>query len=51
MKTIATLGTIVITGECRGAANSICILKYNISKEIPLVFHNGHNYGYQLITK
>ena len=51
MKTIATLGTIFITGECRGAANTICNLKDSIPKGIPVVFHNGSNYGYQFITK
>ena len=29
------------TGECRGAAHDICNLRYKISKEIPVVFHNG----------
>ena len=28
-------------GEYRGAAHSICNIKYNIPKEITLVFHNG----------
>ena len=27
-------------GECRGAAYSICNMKYNIPKKIPVVFHN-----------
>ena len=39
------------TGEYRGAAHSICNLKYNVSKEIPIVFHNGLNYDYHFIIK
>ena len=31
------------TGECRCAAQNICNLKYSISKEILVVFHNVHN--------
>ena len=32
--------------EYRSAAHSICILKYNVPKETPIVFHNksGHDY-------
>ena len=29
------------TGKYRGAAHNICNLRYKISKEIPIVFHNG----------
>ena len=29
------------TGKYRGAAHNICNLRYKISKEIPVVFHNG----------
>ena len=32
------------TGECRGAAHSICNLKYSLPKKIPIVFHSGSNY-------
>ena len=39
------------TGDYRGAAHSICNLKYSISKRIPIVFHNGSNYDYHFITK
>ena len=39
------------TGKCRGAAHSICNLCYKISKEIPLVFHNGSTYDYHFIIK
>ena len=47
-------------GEYRGAIHSICNLKYNIPKEIPIIpiiylkkflFHNGSNYDYHLIIK
>ena len=31
-------------GEYRGAAHSICSLKYSVPKKIPIVFHNGPNY-------
>ena len=30
-------------GEYKGAAHSICKLKYSIPKKIPIVFHNGSN--------
>ena len=39
------------TGEYRGAAHSICNLKYSLRKEIPIVFHNGPNYDYHFIIK
>ena len=39
------------TGKYRGAAHSICNLCYKISKEIPLVFHNGSTYDYHFIIK
>ena len=29
-----------------GAVYGICNLKYNVPKAIPIVFHNGSNYGY-----
>ena len=35
----------------RGAAHSICNLRYKISKEIPVVFHNGSTYDYHFIIK
>ena len=35
------------TGKYRGAAHSICNLKYNTPKEIP----NGSNYDYHFIIK
>ena len=39
------------TGEYRGAAHSICNLKYSAPKKIPIVFHNGSNYDYYFIMK
>ena len=39
------------TGKCRGAAHSICNLKFNVLNEIPIVFHNGSNYDYHFIIK
>ena len=29
------------TGKYRGAARSICNLKFNVPNEIPVVFHNA----------
>ena len=39
------------TWEYRGAAHSICNLKYSVSKNIPAAFHNGSNYDYHFIIK
>ena len=39
------------TGKYRGAAHSICNLRYKITKEIPVVFHNGSTYDYHFIIK
>ena len=39
------------TGKYRGAAHSICNLRYKIPKEIPVVFHNGSSYDYHFIIK
>ena len=35
----------------RGAAHSVCNLRYNIPKEIPVSFHNVSTYDYQFIIK
>ena len=35
----------------RGAAHNICNLRYKVSKEIPIVFHNGSIYDYYFIIK
>ena len=39
------------TGKYRGAAHSICNLRYKIPKKIPVVFHNGSTYDYHFIIK
>ena len=39
------------TGKFRGAADSSCNLNYKITKEIPVVFHNGSTYDYHFIIK
>ena len=39
------------TGEYRGDAHNICNLRYEIQKEIPIVFHNGSTYDYHFIIK
>ena len=39
------------TGEHRGTAHSICNLKYNVPKKIPIVFYNRSNYGYHFVLK
>ena len=38
------------TSKYRGAAHSICNLRYNVPKETPVVFHNGSNYDDQFIV-
>ena len=39
------------TGKYRGAAHSICNLKFNVSNEFSVAFHNGSNYDYHFILK
>ena len=39
------------TGKYRGAAHNICNLRYEVPKEIPVVFHNGSTYDYYFIIK
>ena len=39
------------TVEYRGAAHSICNLKYSVPKKIPIVFHNRSNHDYHFIMK
>ena len=39
------------TGKYRGTAHGVCNLRYNIPREIPVVFHNGSTYDYHLIIK
>ena len=38
-------------GKFRGAAHSICNLRYQEQREIPVVLHNGSNYDFHLIIK
>ena len=35
----------------RGAAHSLCNLKYSISNKIAALFHNGSNYDYHLTIR
>ena len=39
------------TGKFRGAAHSICNLRYKIQREIPVKIHNGSKYDYHFIIK
>ena len=39
------------TGKYRGAAHNNCNMNYKISKNIPVVFHNGSTYDYHFIIK
>ena len=39
------------TEKYRGAAHGISNLRYNIPREIPVVFHNGSTYDYHFIVK
>ena len=39
------------TGKYRGAAHSVCNLKFIMPNEIPVVFHNDSNYDYHFIIK
>ena len=34
------------TGKFRGAAHSICNLRYKVQREIPVIIHNGSKYDY-----
>ena len=39
------------TGEYRGAAHSICNLKYSVPKKTSIAFHNVSNYDCHFIIK
>ena len=39
------------TGKFRGAAHSICNLRYKVPKEIPVKIHNDSKYDYHFIIK
>ena len=38
-------------GKSRGAAHSICNLKYKVPQEIPVKIHSGSTYEYHLLIK
>ena len=38
------------SGKFRGAAHSICNLRYKVPKKIPVIFHNGSIYDYHFIS-
>ena len=40
-----------MSGEFRGAAHSICNLRYKVQREIPVKIHNGSKYDYHFIIK
>ena len=44
-----SLFTCHYTGEHRGAAHSICSLKYSVAKKIPVVFGNESNHDYHFM--
>ena len=37
------------TGKFRGAAHSICNLRYSTQRDIPEFFHNGTNYDFNQV--
>ena len=39
------------TGKFRGAAHSICNLRYKVPQEIPVKIQNGWKYDYHFIIK
>ena len=39
------------TGKFRGAARSICNLRYKVPQEIPVKIHNGSKYDYHFIIR
>ena len=39
------------TGKYRGAAHSICNLRYRTQTDIPVVIHNGSNYDFKLLMR
>ena len=39
------------TGKYRGASHNMCNMHYKITKDIPVIFHNGSTYDYHLIIK
>ena len=39
------------TGKYRGAAHSLCNLRYQEQRNIPIIIHNGSNYDFHLLIK
>ena len=39
------------TGKYRGTTRTICKLRFNVSNEITIAFHDGLNYDYHFIIK
>ena len=39
------------TGKCRGAAHTICNLKYSVPKKVPIAFYIVCNYNHHFIIK
>ena len=39
------------TGKYRGAAHSICNLRYQEQRDIPVIIHSGSNYDFHLLIK
>ena len=42
---------VIVQVKYKGAAHSICNLRYKIPKGIPIVFHNWSNYYYHFIIR
>ena len=38
-------------GKYRGAAHSLCNLRYKEQRNIPVIIHNGSNYDFHLLIK
>ena len=38
-------------GNYRGAAHSLCNLRYQVQKDIPVIIHNRSNYDFHLLIK
>ena len=39
------------TGKYRGDAHSLCNLRYQEERDIPVIIHNGSNYDFHLLIK
>ena len=51
IKVIKKLKLIAIIQKNRDTEHSICSLKFNVSNEIPVVFHNDSSYDYHFTIK